>query len=118
MTRLVAWCVAFGLTCALEVPIVAWGTRGSEARRGRALGVALLAQACTHPLVWFAFPALPLLGPEPRFYLSELFAWGAEATLYWWLLRGVSGWRALGVAGLANATSLAAGLLLGDLLNF
>lgn len=106
------WLFAFVLTCLLELPIVVLTTRGGETKLARIVGVALLGQVLTHPLVWFAFPALPLLTPESRFGLSELFAWLAEAALYASLLRGVSVWRAVGVSGLANAVSLAVGLAL------
>jgi hypothetical protein len=106
------WLFAFVLTCLLELPIVLLATRGAEAKLARIVGVALLGQLLTHPLVWFAFPALTLLTEESRFWSSELFAWLAEAALYAALLRGISTWRAIGVSGVANATSLAAGLLL------
>jgi hypothetical protein len=106
------WPFAFVVTCLLELPIVVWSTLGTEAKWARVVAVALLGQLLTHPLVWFAFPALTALAEESRFWLSELFAWLAEAALYASLLRGVSPWRAVGVSGLANATSLAAGLLL------
>lgn len=105
------WLFAFVITCLLELPIVLLATRGAEPRWQRIVGVALLAQVLTHPLVWFAFPALPVLTLEGRFWLSELFAWLAEAALYASLLRGVSLWRGVGVSGVANALSLTAGLV-------
>jgi len=107
-----SWLVAFVLTCALELPVVLLATWGREAKPRRVIGVALFAQLLTHPLVWFAFPALPLLSHEGRFWLSELFAWVAEAALYAGLLSGVSAWRGVGISGIANALSLAAGLAL------
>lgn len=110
MTVARSWLVAFVLTCALELPVVAFATRGFETKLRRVLAVALAAQVLTHPLVWFAFPALPLLDHEGRFWLSELFAWLAEAALYTGLLSSVSVWRGLGISGVANAISLAVGL--------
>lgn len=106
------WLFAFVITCLLELPIVALASRASDAKLPRVLAVALLGQLLTHPLVWFAFPALPVLTPEGRFWSSELFAWLAEAALYASLLPGVSVWRAVGISGVANATSLTAGLVL------
>ena len=116
MTLFRSWLLAFVLTCALELPVVLLAMRGREPQPKRVLGVALVGQLLTHPLVWFAFPALPLLGQEERFWLSELFAWLAEAALYAGLLAGVSPWRGLGVSGVANAISLAAGLALAGVL--
>lgn len=106
------WLFAFVLTCLLELPIVVLATRSAESKWVRIVAVALLGQLLTHPLVWFGFPALTVLPAEGRFWSSELFAWLAEAALYAGLLRGVSIWRAIGVSGLANATSLAVGLVL------
>lgn len=116
MTLARPWLLAFVLTCALELPVVVFTTWGREAKPRRVIGVALVAQLLTHPLVWFAFPALPLLSQEGRFWFSELFAWLAEAALYAGLLSGVSAWRGVGISGIANAISLAAGLALAGVL--
>lgn len=116
MTLARSWLLAFVLTCALELPVVLFATWGSEAKPRRVIGVVLAAQLLTHPLVWFAFPRLPLLSPEGRFWLSELFAWLAEAALYAGLLSTVSAWRGVGISGIANAISLAAGLALASAL--
>ena len=116
MTLAWSWLLAFVLTCALELPVVLFATWGREAKPRRVVGVALAAQVLTHPLVWFAFPRLPWLGLEGRFWLSELFAWLAEAALYTGLLSTVSAGRGVGISGIANAISLAVGLALGSAL--
>jgi hypothetical protein len=71
------------------------------------LALAFLPSALTHPLVWFAFPRLPL-AYLPMVVCAELFAVTAEAAL----LRAVRVPQALGGAIVANAASLGVGLLL------
>jgi hypothetical protein len=108
-----AWFRAFTLTCLIEVPIVACGTRSSGHALRRRLLVAFCAQLLTHPFVWSVFPSLPGVDAEVAFTLSELYAWLGECAFYVLLLRGVAPARAAGLSGVANALSLAAGLLLG-----
>jgi len=108
-----AWFRAFTLTCLIEVPIVAVGTRSSGRGLRRRLLVAFCAQLLTHPFVWFVFPNLPGVDAEVAFTLSELYAWLGEFVFYVLLLPGVGAARAAGLSGVANALSLGVGLLLG-----
>jgi hypothetical protein len=105
------WLRAFLLTCVIEIPIVAVGTRSSGHALGRRLLVAVCAQVLTHPFVWFVFPELPV-DAGVAFTSSELYAWLGESAFYALLLRGIGLARAAGLSGVANALSLAAGLLL------
>ncbi len=71
------------------------------------LALAFLPSALTHPLVWFAFPRLPL-SYLPMVALAEVFAVAGEAAL----LHALGVRRALAWSLAANAASLGAGLLL------
>lgn len=100
---LAGWLPAFVLTQMIEVPIYRWGARATWA-------TALLASALTHPLVWFAFPALfeGALGYVPMVVLAEVFAVVVEAV--WLARRGVR--RPVMWSAVANAASVTLGLLL------
>lgn len=107
-----AWFIAFLITVAVEVPIVVALTREYPMPVWRRALVAAFAQLVTHPLVWFVFPRLVGLTGRSSLALSELWAWLAEAAFYSVVLPGLSPARALGVSALANAASIAAGLVL------
>lgn len=101
----------FLITCLLELPFYFWVFRGSPwpAR----LSSLTLANFCTHPLVFFAFPCLF------RFYLtgalaSEAFAIGAEGLLValWASRLGLPPGSAVAAAGLANLFSWQVGIYL------
>jgi hypothetical protein len=106
-----AWARAFALTCAIEVPLVVALTQDAGVSRVRRAMVATIGQLATHPLVWFVFPYLAGMTGRASFTASELYATGVEAILYAtaWPRIGVA--RALGVSAIANAASLAVGLL-------
>jgi len=105
------WLLAFVLTLALELPLVVGLGRPLEARLVRRIATALLANAVTHPAVWFVFPRLPWPWPAVL-AAAEAWAWLAEAAIYRALLRE-AGWRASLLLSLAaNALSFGVGLLL------
>jgi hypothetical protein len=108
---IVAWARAFALTCAIEVPLVVVLTRDANAGTLRRAIVAVVGQLATHPLVWFVFPYVPGITGWTSFVASELYATGLEAILYAAAWPRISGSRALGVSAVANAVSLAVGLL-------
>ncbi len=97
---MIAWALAFALTCALELLVV---FRLAAPRPGR-LRIALCAQAATHPLVWIAMATLPgsQLG---RLVCVELCATGAEAIIYARFLR-LPRIDAFAISATANAASL------------
>jgi hypothetical protein len=107
-----AWLRAFLLTALIEVPIVLALTRENPTPPRRRLALALFAQLVTHPLVWYVFPILPGLPRAYTLTLSELWAWLGEALFYTVALAPLRPVRAIGVAGVANATSFGLGLLL------
>ena len=106
VTLLLPWLSAFLLTQLVEAPIYMKSGKISWWK-------ALVPSAVTHPFVWFVFPLLQEHGVS---YLgmaaaAEAFAVLAEAALVR-LAFGVPGRRAFWVSVLANASSVAVGLLL------
>ena len=112
MTPIAAWARAFALTCAIEVPIVLGATRDVEAPALRRGVIALVGQLATHPLVWFVFPYVPGITGWASFVASELYASALEAILYAVVWPRLGTARAFGLSAVANAASLAVGLLL------
>jgi hypothetical protein len=112
MSHLEGWLSAFVLTVAIELPVVLVLTRDSALAWQRRSAFVLCGQLMTHPLVWFVFPIIPGITGRTALTLSELWAWLGEAALY--ALAGVAptALGAIGVAAVANAMSLAIGLLL------
>lgn len=112
MTPIAAWARAFALTCAIEVPVVLWATRDVGPTTLRRVVLVVVGQLATHPLVWFVFPYLPGVTGWTSFVASELYATALEAVLYAAAWPRLGAARALGVSAVANAASLAVGLLL------
>jgi hypothetical protein len=106
------WLVAFGVTVAVEVPIVTLLLPRAGRPRGRRVALALVAQAASHPAVWFVFPELPLRYAA-LIALAESWAVLSEAAIYRALGDGVGWRRAFGVSLLANGASYLVSLLLG-----
>jgi len=114
---LAAWFRAFVLTLAVETPIVVALLRSGDRRLAKRLPAALIANAATHPWVWFVFPAW--LGDELALPVSEVFAVLVEAALYALVFgdalrakgRSVA-FTCAGVSALANGASYAVGLVL------
>lgn len=106
--------VAYLLTCAIEIPIVAaslrllgWTRPGSGWWRGIAVGWLL---QLTHPLAW-------LLGPYswPQLVVAELVITLVEGIALALIVR--RGWTlALAISAVANGVSLLAGLALSGVL--
>jgi hypothetical protein len=110
VTYVEAWARAFALTAAVEVAVAAPLLRASEPSRWRLAGLVFFAQLASHPAVWFVFPELSDdYGRQVA--MAEAWAVLSEAVFYVLALR--ASWRrALGVSLVANAASVAVGLLL------
>lgn len=106
-----AWLRAFLITVAVEVPVVVPLTRASQVSAARRAALAVFAQLATHPLVWFVFPQLVGLTGRTSLLLSEAWAWLAETVFYLVALPGLSLSRAVAASAIANAASIAVGLL-------
>jgi hypothetical protein len=105
------WWSAFLLTLAFELPVYLLLTRGkaSLSHRGAA---AVLASACTHPLLWFVWK--PLVHDPYVAYIAsgEILVVAIESLILWRIARPLSLRRAVLTALVANATSCGLGLLL------
>ena len=106
-----AWLLAILITVAVEVPIVVAMPRASQVSAARRAALAVFAQLATHPLVWFVFPQLVGLTGRTSLLLSEAWAWLAETVFYLVALPGLSVSRAVAASAIANAASIAVGLL-------
>jgi hypothetical protein len=112
MSSLSSWLIAFVFTVAIELPVVLAMTRDTRIGWRRCCAIVLLGQLITHPMVWFVFPTIPGITGNTALTLSELYAWLGEAALYAVMGLSPTPLGALGIAGVANGLSLAAGLLL------
>jgi hypothetical protein len=99
------WLAAFALTQAVEIPVV-WRALPERGRWAR-LAIAAGGSALTHPIVWFVAPRVIPAGWTVRVAVAETFAVLVEAV--WLRAFGVR--RAFWWSLLANASSLATGLL-------
>lgn len=109
------WLAAFLLTLAIELPVVAGLLRRAEPNPVR-LGVLLVfANLSTHPLVWYVFTQLFLIGTLEYVLAAETWAVAAEAVFYTAAMRGLSTRRAIAVAVTANASSFLVGRVIGQL---
>ena len=103
------WFVAFVLTVAIELPIVAWLLRDAEPDLRRRLALVIFANLVTHPAVWYVFSQVFLVGTVEYTVAAEGWAVAAEAAFYVVAIRGLSVGRAIVVAVVANGASFAIG---------
>lgn len=110
------WFAAFLLTCAVEVPLVAvllWRTRsGAAIGLPRLVGLAFFANLASHPLVWFVFTQLYLVGTPEYLLAAEGWAFGIEALFYAVAVPGLAARGAIAVSLIANVASFLVGRLL------
>ena len=109
MTGLLPWLRAFALTLAVELAVAPVLLREGSLRRR--LTVVLLANALSHPVVWFAFPLVDA-SYTVRLLIAEAFAVASETVVYRAAVPEVGWSRALAASALANAASLGFGLAL------
>ena len=107
------WFPAFLLTLAVELPIAVLLLRPSGLGIGRLAGIVAIANLATHPVVWFVLPQLLDVGGPEYVVAAEAWAIVIETVCYWLTVPGISLRRAAATALTANATSWAAGRLLG-----
>lgn len=110
MDLLSAWARAFAVTWLIELA-VALPVLGGRWKTTRRLATVSLAQAASHPAVWFIFPLFLWRRP---LYLAVAESWAVllEAAVYRLALPGLSWRRALASSFLANAASFAVGAFL------
>jgi len=105
------WLRAFAVTSVVEALVATPLLGRAERSWARRLGVVLLVNLATHPLVWFLFPGLAARHAV-RVALSEAWALAAEGGAYLVVLPSLGARRAFAISLLANGASFAVGLLL------
>ena len=103
------WLAAFLLTVAVEVPVAGWLLRRDEPDRVRLVLLTAFASLATHPIVWYVWTQVFLVGTPAYLVAAEAFAVLVEAAFYWAAFRGVRPSRALLISLAANAASFATG---------
>jgi hypothetical protein len=106
------WFVAFVLTLAVELPVVAWLLRRDEPDLLRRVALVVFANLVTHPAVWYVFSQLFLVGTPEYLLAAESWAIAAEAAFYFVVVRGLPAGRAILVAIVANGASFAVGRII------
>ena len=87
-------------------------TAQSRLPLARRVCLVVAAQLMTHPLVWYAFPAIPSLPRFTTLVLSEFWAFLAEGAFYALVEVAPSRLAAFGISALANGASLGLGFLI------
>ncbi len=103
------WLRAFVITLVLEELVAVPLLKPSESSLGRRIGMVLIANIATHPLVWFFFPRLGWSW-SAVIVVAEAWAVGFEAFVYALMTQGKPVSRALAASALANAVSYSLGL--------
>jgi hypothetical protein len=114
MPLITAWFRAFAFTLLIELVPASWVLR-RELLLGRRVALITIANIASHPAVWLIFPELGAGLRWPRLVtllVSEAWAFGLEALIYW-LFLGTSRWqKAVAASVLANGLSLSLGYVL------
>lgn len=109
------WFVAFVITLAIELPIVAFLVRRIESDLLR-LGILIVfANLATHLAVWYVVTQMLLIGTMGYTLVAESWAIAGEAVFYWAAIRGLSARQAFAIAVVANVSSFIAGRLVAPL---
>jgi hypothetical protein len=103
------WFTAFLLTLAVEVPVAVFLLRRAEPNLLRAAALVVFANLVTHPVVWFVWTQVFLVGTPEYVIAAEAWAIAAEAAFYAIVVRGLGPGRAILIAIVANAASFAVG---------
>jgi hypothetical protein len=108
------WLRAFAWTLGIEL-LVAGVWLGGSVPVARRLSLITIANVATHPAVWLIFPELGAACGWPWLVtvaVSEVWAFGFEAFVYWIFLGAAQLRTAIGAAVAANAASLGLGFVL------
>ena len=109
------WFAAFLLTLAVEVPIGVFLLRRAEPNLARAAALVVFANLASHPMVWFVWTQVFLIGTPEYVIAAETWAIAIEALFYAVVVRGLGPGRAVLIAVVANAASFAVGRVVGQL---
>ena len=109
------WFAAFLLTLAVEVPIGVFLLRRPEPNAARAAAIVVFANLVSHPMVWFVWTQVFLIGTAENVIAVETWAIAIEALFYAVVVRGLGPGRAVLIAVVANAASFAVGRVVAQL---
>ena len=109
------WFAAFLLTLAVEVPIGVFLLRRAEPNVARAAALVVFANLVSHPMVWFVWTQVFLIGTAEYVIAVETWAIAIEAVFYAVVVRGLGPGRAVLIAVVANAASFAVGRVVAQL---
>lgn len=109
------WFAAFLLTLAVEVPIGVFLLRRPEPNAARAAAIVVFANLVSHPMVWFVWTQVFLIGTAEYVIAVETWAIAIEALFYAVVVRGLGPGRAVLIAVVANAASFAVGRVVAQL---
>ena len=109
------WFAAFVLTLAVEVPIAVFLLRRAEPNLARAAAIVVFANLVSHPMVWFVWTQVFLIGTAEYVIAVETWAIAIEALFYAVVVRGLGPGRAVLIAVVANAASFAIGRVVAQL---
>ncbi len=111
MPLVLLWFRAFVWTMLLEQLAAGWVLRTSQ-KRARRISIIAVVNLASHPSVWLVFPELGAGWDWPHaltLFVSEAWAFGLEAWIYW-LFLGAGRWRlAVTTSVVANGLSFGAG---------
>ena len=110
------WLRAFLLTLVVEVPVATLLLRGFEADLRRTAALVVFANLASHPLVWYVWSQVLLMGTPEYVVAVEAWAIGIETVFYVVAFRGLGLGRAALVSVVANLASFAVGRIVTQVL--
>jgi hypothetical protein len=114
MPLITAWFRAFAFTLLIEQLAACWALR-RELPLARRVALIAVANIASHPAVWLIFPELGAGLRWPRLVtlaVSEVWAFGLEALIFWLFLGTGRARQAMWASILANGLSLSLGYVL------
>jgi hypothetical protein len=105
------WFRAFVLTVVVEIPVATYLLRRAEPQLWRTAALVFFANLASHPLVWYVWTQVFLVGSLPYVLAAEAWAVIVEAAFYFVAFRGIGIGRATLVSVVANLASFAVGRL-------
>jgi hypothetical protein len=112
MLLIAHWFRAFAWTLLLEQVAAGFVLRHALPAWGRRVSVITVVNLASHPAVWLIFPELCSglgLSSTVNLLVSELWAFGLEAWIYWLFLGGSRARLAMTTTFVANGVSLGLG---------
>ena len=110
------WFRAFLLTLVVEVPVATLLLRRFEADLRRTAALVVFANLASHPLVWYVWSQVFLMGTPEYVVAVEAWAIGVETVFYVVAFRGLGFGRAALVSMVANLASFAVGRIVTQVL--